>query len=694
MPDSLTALLVLVALLEVLRLAVLGFLAVREKDGALRLWTLGFMVQTVGQLGMAPALVGQPVPALRMLVLVCVLAMPLLLLHGTWWLLGRTPGRMWWFASAVNFVAVCVAWALGVPFTLAMALPLAFLCFGYFQMARVLVQRRAQFSSLGVWLTVVGAVLTAVHFLDFPFLAREAWFVPLGITLATFNDMVLGVGFVVLHFDRTRTAQQQVQARDAALAESIGVGTFEAGVDGRFRQVNGALVRLLGYDSAAEVLALPLLAPLSSSAADDRLPAVRATWPQKDGAPRFVEIHGRAMRGTDGQLSGFRGFVVDRTEAHALEEVLRRTQKLDAVGHLAGGVAHDFNNLLTVIRSSLELLQADTSAKDALTSAVEATEQAAQLTRRLLAFGRKQPLRPEAVDVGASALRTAQMVASTLGDRHPLDTSGLTRGLWARLDPGQLEQVVLNLVLNARDAQPDGGAIQVAARAVQRDGVPGVELIVRDEGVGMSADVQAHVFEPFFTTKGPGRGTGLGLATVHGVVAQAGGHIDLTSARGEGTTFALWFPAVSAPTAPPAGAARVQPGSARTRVLVVDDEADIRRAVRRLLEAAGFDVVEAPSGNQALRRFEDGECFDVVLSDMRMPDGDGPSTARAVRRVAPGTRVVLMSGFHERLDDDALACAHHFLPKPFSQEALLAALRGSPKASVLAEEPPAGVTRH
>ncbi|MCC6335861.1 MAG: response regulator [Myxococcales bacterium] len=694
MRDSLSVLFLLAVLLEALRLAVFGFLAVREKDAALRLWTLGFMVQTLAQLGMAPGLMGRPWAVPHVLGLLCLLALPLFLLHGTWRLLGRTPSRWWWLASGVTFAGVLALWGAGVPFTLATALSVAFLCFAYFQVARVLIQRRAQFSGLGVWLTVTGITLTAVHFADFPFLAETAWFVPLGITLATFNDMVLGVGFVVLHFDRTRAAQQQVQARDAELAESIGLGTFEAGSDGHLRQVNGALVRLLGYDSAAEVLALPLLAPLSSSAVGDRLPAVRATWPRKDGAPRFVEIHGRAMRGTDGQLSGFRGFVVDRTEAHALEEVLRRTQKLDAVGHLAGGVAHDFNNLLTVIRSSLELVRADASEKEALASAVEATEQAAQLTRRLLAFGRKQPLRPEPVDVAASALRTAQMVASTLGDRHPLDTSALTRGLWAKLDPGQLEQVVLNLVLNARDAQPDGGAVHVATRGVQRDGVPGVELIVRDEGVGMSAAVQAHVFEPFFTTKGPGRGTGLGLATVHAIVAQAGGHIDLTSAPGEGTTFALWFPAVSAPAAPGADAAHVQPGAARTRVLVVDDEPGIRRAVRRLLEAAGFDVVEAASGNEALRRFEGGERFDVLLSDMRMPDGDGSSTAGAVRRLAPGTRVVLMSGFHERLDDDALACAHHFLAKPFSQEALLAALRGSPEASVLAEEPPEGATRH
>jgi PAS domain S-box-containing protein len=681
--DSLFVLAVTGLLISVLRLLVFAWLWKQESSEHLRLWTLGFMLQILGQLAMLPGLLGHPLPPLQALTMVAVFGAALVLLRGTWRLLGLAVDWRWWAAGALGLVSVGVVRAAGGTFLMAVSVPMAFLAFAYFSMGVALFRRRRELSGLGVGLTIFALVATSAHFADFPFLADVAWFTPWGIGLALFNDVALTVGLVVLTFDRTHAARALADARYAELADTIGVGTYTSTEPGRFSEVNGALVRMLGYESAAEVLALDLdrqlsFTPLEPGQAPpntlhgDLLVGVEAIWRRKDGRPLVVQLHGRTLRDAGGKVLTSRGFVLDRTEAHAVEEALRRTQKLDAVGRLAGGVAHDFSNLLTIILSNLEMLALKPGEPALLRDAMEATDQAAQLTRRLLAFGRKQVHRAEPAEVGATCLRTVEMLGRSLGARHRVDTAGIASNLWINIDPGHLEQVLVNLVLNAKDAMSDGGVISVATRSAPRGQRAGVELVVSDTGHGITAEQQGRIFEPFFTTREPGRGTGLGLSTVHGIVSQAGGLIDVVSAPGQGARFTLWFPEIAAP------AAQAREDATRgKRVLVVDDEPGIRRAVSRMLVAAGHTTHEAASGNQAAALVAAGERFDVLLTDVRMPDGDGPAAARQIKSLAPSMRVVFMSGFEDEVDEATRASADAFLAKPFTRGDLIAAIEGA-----------------
>ena len=677
MGDSLLALSVTGLLICVMRLVVFAYLWRRETTEHLRLWTLGFSVQIFGQLGMVPGLLGTPMPLAQAGGFASIIVATVLLLLGTWRLLGRTPGKSWWVFGGLGLLATGGVLAATGSFLNAMAVPVVFLAFAYLSMGLALFHHRRQMSGLGVGLTIFALVATGLHFADFPFLADKAWFIPWGMGLALFNDVTLSAGFIVLTFDRTQAAREQADARYAELADTIGVGTYTSVMPGRFSAVHGALVRMLGYGTPGEVLALELprdlyFTPGERPIDSDELVGVNATWRRKDGRPLVVQLHGRVMRDASGHALAWRGFVVDRTEAHAIEEALRRSQKLDAVGRLAGGVAHDFNNLLTIILSSLELMTLRPGEPALLKEALEATDQAAQLTRRLLAFGRKQANRAEPVDVGATVLRTVEMLGRSLGAHHSVDTSKVTAALWVNMDGGHLEQALVNLVLNAKDAMSEGGVIAISTGSARRGERDGVELVVKDPGHGMTPEEQARIFEPFFTTRDPGRGTGLGLSTVHGIVTQAGGTIDVESAPQQGTRFSLWFPATAPPEQRPAE--RAVPAVTGLRVLVVDDEPGIRRTVCRMLEAAGHRTSEVGSGNQATALVASGERFDVMLSDVRMPDGDGPTAAREVRAIAPAMRVVLMSGFQDEPDEVMQGSADAFLSKPFTRGDLLAAI--------------------
>ncbi len=679
MVDSFLVLALTGLCIAVMRLVVFAYLWRRESAEHLRLWTLGFSVQIFSQLLMIPNLLGYTAPPAQLVSLAGIFLATWLLTRGTWRLLGRAPGRSFWFAGALGVVASLVV-AVGTgSLVRAVGVPIFFLGFAYVNMAVALFKSRRQMSGLGVGLTIFALAATGLNFANFPFLGDRAWFIPWGIGLSMFNDVALSVGLIVLTFDRTHAARQQAVARYEELADIIGVGTYTSTTPGRFSEVNGALVRMLGYDSAEQVTALDtrelfLSRPepgQPSALESDQLVGVDSVWRRKDGRPLVVQLHGRALRDADGKVTAWRGIVVDRTEAHAIEEALRRTQKLDAVGRLAGGVAHDFNNLLTIILSSLEMLSLKQGDPALLAEAMEATDQAAQLTRRLLAFGRKQAHHPQPIDVSATTLRTVEMLGRSLGPSHRVDVSGVTAGLWTLIDPGHLEQVLVNLVLNAKDAMAQGGTITVCSRALARGGRPGVELSVSDPGHGMTPEQQARIFEPFFTTREPGRGTGLGLSTVHGIVSQAGGSIDVESAPQQGARFALWFPATEAPREAVPSALTPPTGK---RVLVVDDEAVIRRTVCRMLETAGHVTREASSGNQAIALIAAGERFDLLLSDVRMADGDGVVAAREIRKRVPTVRVVLMSGFQDAADSREQAGADAFLAKPFTRGELLAAI--------------------
>jgi PAS domain S-box-containing protein len=394
----------------------------------------------------------------------------------------------------------------------------------------------------------------------------------------------------------------------------------------------------------------------------------------RDGSWRMVEAIGRRRR-QDGEwvvVVNYR----DVTDQRVLQEQLMHSQKLEAVGRLAGGIAHDFNNLLTAIGGYSEFLvsgfDADDPRREDALEIVRASDRAALLTRQLLAFSRRQVLLEEVLDLGEIVTGLESLLSRLLGEGVDLSTS-VTAGCRVRGDRGQLEQVVTNLALNARDAMPTGGAVELGVQCQNGE----VELIVRDGGVGMDPETIAHCFEPFFSTKGPGKGTGLGLATVYGIVTQSGGGVSVTSAPGEGSTFRVVLPLSPDDAAVPVERDdRLQERTGTEGVLLVEDEETIRRLVREVLSRSGYQVFAAENGDEALRLLEEnGDKIDLLLTDVVMPGLSGPDLARAASRFKPSLRVLFTSGYtsepDEAFDDPDVA----FIGKPFSPQALVAKVR-------------------
>ena len=394
----------------------------------------------------------------------------------------------------------------------------------------------------------------------------------------------------------------------------------------------------------------------------------------RDGSWRTVEAIGRRRR-QDGEwvvVVNYR----DVTDQRLLQEQLLHAQKLESVGRLAGGVAHDFNNLLTAIGGYSEFLVAsfdddDPRRSDAL-EIVRASDRAAALTSQLLAFSRHQVLLAEILDLGEVVEELERLISGLLGDDVELSTS-VTPGCRVRVDGGQIEQVITNLVLNARDAMPSGGKVELV---VKRDDTE-VELTVRDTGVGMDAETVSLIFEPFFTTKHAGRGAGLGLATVYGIVKQSGGGISVTSEPGEGSTFRIVLPlSVEDEPAPVERVERSVERNATEGVLLAEDEETIRSLVGEVLTRSGYKVFAAPNGDEAMRLLSQhiGE-IDLLLTDVVMPGMGGPDLARAAARLNPSLRVLYTSGYASEPDEAFEDPDVAFIGKPFSPMELVSKVR-------------------
>ena len=388
------------------------------------------------------------------------------------------------------------------------------------------------------------------------------------------------------------------------------------------------------------------------------------------------------------------GVATEITERKRLEEQLLQSQKMEAVGQLAGGVAHDFNNILTAIVGYTDLLAAELASNvrqlEDLEEIRKAARRAAALTRQLLAFSRKQVLEPRIIDLNSVVLNLDKMLRSLISENIELKTDLADNLGAARADPNQIEQVIMNLAINARDAMPDGGTVTIETGNVTLDDayaaqhvsvIPGeyVMLAVSDTGCGMDAKTQSRIFEPFFTTKPAGRGTGLGLSTVYGIVKQTGGNIWLYSEPGKGTTFKIYLPAIAAL---PEDIGKVAPAEAPRRgagtVLVVEDDEQLRRLTHRALDAQGYMVLVADRGATALdiARRHKGE-IDLLLTDVIMPDTNGRKLAETIQAARPGMRVLYMSGY----PDGAIA-SHGmlepgvaYLAKPFTTEAITRRVR-------------------
>ena len=392
--------------------------------------------------------------------------------------------------------------------------------------------------------------------------------------------------------------------------------------------------------------------------------------------------------GESGEIVGVLATVRDVSERHRLEEELRQAQKMEAIGQLAGGVAHDFNNLLTAVSGYTELARASLASdpeevRGDLDQIEQAVRRASSLTRHLLAFSRRQVLEPRLLDLNALVGENEQLLRPLLGERIRVVTS-LAEDLGPiRADPGQLSQVIINLAVNARDAMPDGGTLVIETHAVELDEVaareqlsatPGmyVTLAVCDTGCGMDAETKARVFEPFFTTKEVGKGTGLGLSTVYGIVRQSGGFISVHTAPGHGTAFKILFPQAGEAPAPAVSRRQVDKGRARERILLVDDDEQVRTLIRTLLEDERYAVTVAAGPEEALALAGDGDDFDLLLTDVVMPGMSGRELAERLTRSHPRLGVLYTSGY------PSLGLVRHatgespvvFLPKPFSADAL------------------------
>jgi PAS domain S-box-containing protein len=412
----------------------------------------------------------------------------------------------------------------------------------------------------------------------------------------------------------------------------------------------------------------------------------RTIWP--DGTLHWLSGAGRIRLGSRGEPLRGVGISLDVTAHHELEEQYRQAQKIECIGRLAGGVAHDFNNLLTVILGFCEILLADLEQGDArrsdITEIQEAGRRAARLTRQLLAFSRKEMIEPTLLDVHAVVAGMQPMLARLIGEDVRIVLGSRPVRSLVLADRGQVEQVVMNLVVNARDAMPRGGTLTIETSCVELDerdaaaciaGKPGpyVVLTVSDTGTGIPPEMQARLFEPFFTTKEPGKGTGLGLATVHSIVTSSGGGVSVESEPGHGSSFKVYFPradALEMPADVPPPIPRV--GAGVQTILVVDDAEGLRELVKRLLDRLGYTVLLAANADQALELVERHPSIDLLLTDVVMPGASGPDLTRRLAQQRPGLKVIYMSGYTEE------AIIRHgipspgitFLHKPFTSETL------------------------
>jgi two-component system cell cycle sensor histidine kinase/response regulator CckA len=412
----------------------------------------------------------------------------------------------------------------------------------------------------------------------------------------------------------------------------------------------------------------------------------RSIWP--DGTVRWLSGAGRILLGEHGEPVRGVGISLDVTERRILEAQFQQAQKMEAVGRLAGGVAHDFNNLLTVILGFCELLLADRDPDDPRQADIaeiqKAGTRAAGLTRQLLAFSRKQIIEPTLLDLNVVVADMRSMLGRLIGEDVRVVLNLGPELAPVKADRGQVEQVVMNLAVNARDAMPKGGTLRLETANVELDEhyaethlavKPGayVALTVTDTGTGMTPEVQSRLFEPFFTTKEPGKGTGLGMATVYGIVTGSGGSVGVYSEVGKGTSFNVYFPQADAAEGvvvapPPVNRRRVEGQT----VLVVEDAEGVRELTKRLLQRLGYTVLVAANADEALRLFEQHPSIDLLLTDVVMPGASGPELTKRLVEERRALRVIYMSGYTEEaiVEHGVLKPGIAFLHKPFTSETL------------------------
>lgn len=536
---------------------------------------------------------------------------------------------------------------------------------------------------------------------------RNAWIRLVASPIRAEDGQITGAVVAALDIDKKRRAQEALQQLNERLEGEVEERTAErdrmwqlstdlmlvASFDGTVEAVNPAWQRLLGW-SDQQLIGRSFLtfvhpedveATLAEMASLERgVTTFRFTNRYRSAGDDYRWISWTAVPGDDRIHAVGRDITAERQAAAELEqaqEALRQSQKLEAMGQLTGGVAHDFNNLLSPIIGGLDLLQrrgtGDDRARRTIAGALASAERAKTLVQRLLAFARRQPLQPTAVDMPAIIKGMAGLLASTLGPRIDLKVDVPEHLAPARADANQLEMALLNLTVNARDAMPEGGELHIRAALAEARGdeaplAPGsyIKLAVRDTGKGMDTETLARCIEPFFSTKGVGQGTGLGLSMVHGLAAQLSGALRIESVPGEGTNVELWLPTSQEPPGASDAADRVQLPCAAGRALVVDDEELVRSSTAEMLQELGYETAEAVSAEDALRALTDAP-VDLLVTDHLMPGMTGTELAQAVSKRYPATMILIVSGYAEA---QGLDPSYRRLTKPFRQAELAAAL--------------------
>ncbi|HVM43258.1 MAG TPA: PAS domain S-box protein [Gemmatimonadales bacterium] len=503
---------------------------------------------------------------------------------------------------------------------------------------------------------------------------------------------------------RAEEALRRSEVSLRAFVDNAVFGISRSLPDGTVITANQALARILGYRSPDELIGVKVGAAFYRRPADretmlremqrgERFENLEAEWRRRDGSPLTVRLSGRTVRAPEGAVEGYEVIIEDITERRTLEAQLRQAQKMEAVGQLAGGVAHDFNNLLTTILASSELLASGlppgTPHRDDVAMIHQAAQRASELTRDLLAFSRRQALELQAVPLGGLVADFARLARRIVPEDVEVAVQVEAPGAVVRADPGAVEQILMNLVTNARDAMPGGGTLRLVVGHGTLDeddcrargwGAPGeyAVLTVADTGEGMDAQTQQHIFEPFFTTKPVGQGTGLGMAMVYGLVKQHGGFVSVYSEPGLGTTVRVYFPTVAeapqAKRAAPSGEIR----EGKETILLVEDDAILRRTAKRVLEKFGYTVVTATDGLDALNIIHlKATPADLIISDVVMPHASGPQLLTALRETGAAPRILFTSGYAARdvRERTTLDPSVPFLAKPWTIAELLRKVR-------------------
>ena len=484
---------------------------------------------------------------------------------------------------------------------------------------------------------------------------------------------------------RTEAVLVASENRYRSLVEDLPVGTFVCSLQqDRFMTVNPAMLRILGYESLAELMQVSISRDVYRNAEEYenatsqlRVQGImigqEAAWKRKDGSPILVRVSSRYANG-----DRVEGIAEDITWQRELETQLRQNQKLESLGRLAGGVAHDFNNLLMAIGGYTDLLlsklEPETKVRRYAEQIKKATLRSADLTRQLLAFSRKQVLPAVTVDVNAVVSDLSNMLQHLLGPGITISISTGTRPIYVAIDRSQLEQVLMNLIVNARDAMPHGGSVQlevVDTKISEPGTLPAgryVRLSVTDSGQGIAKELQQKIFEPFFSTKGE-QGTGLGLATVYGIVKQAKGEIRVESEPGHGARFTVLLPVAAVPAVQPLQARpEAEVAGGHERILLVDDEEALRLSMQEYLEAKGYSVTIARNGGEAMEIFAGHDHVEMLVTDLTMPGVSGADLARKVWETNPGFPVLFISGHMDRDAHEFVSMRHSgsdCIQKPF-----------------------------